>query len=61
VAIWAFDDAENRVARTNRKIRDACVAQTRARTEIKYGETLEPAPALGFTAFRVFLLAVQCD
>jgi hypothetical protein len=33
----------------------------RARTKTKIAEALEPAPPLGFKAFRIFRLAVQSD
>jgi hypothetical protein len=61
VAILAFDDAKNRVAPKKYCLRDACVAQTRARAKTKCVEALEPAPALGFEVFRVFRLAVQFE
>jgi hypothetical protein len=42
-------------------LRDACAAQARVRAKHEHVEAVEPAPALGFTASRVFRLAVQCE
>jgi hypothetical protein len=61
VAILAFRDAKNRVAKKNLRSRSARVARTRARMKPKHVEAVEPAPALGFRAFRVFRLAVQFE
>jgi hypothetical protein len=61
VAILAFRDAKNRVAKKNSRVRSARVARTRARTKRKHVEAAEPAPALGFRAFRFFRLAVQFE
>jgi hypothetical protein len=61
VPILASDDAKNRIAEKNHRLRVACDARMRARTKTKIDETLEPAPALGFKAFRIFRLAVQSD
>jgi hypothetical protein len=61
VAVLAFDDAKNRVAKKKSELRGACVAQARARAKRECIEAVEPAPALGFRAFRVFRLAVQCE
>jgi hypothetical protein len=61
VPILAFDDAKNRLARKNFRQRATRDARTRARAKSKQAEAVEPAPALGFRAFRVFRLAVQCE
>jgi hypothetical protein len=42
-------------------LRVARDARMRARAKSKRIEAVEPAPALGFKAFRVFRLAVQSD
>jgi len=61
VPILASDDAENRVAKKKSHSRVARIARVRARAKTKQDEALEPAPALGFKASRVFRLAVQCE
>jgi len=61
VAVLAFRDAKKRVAEKKSELRGACVAQARVRAKHEHVEAVEPAPALGFTASRVFRLAVQCE
>jgi hypothetical protein len=61
VAILASDDAKNRLAHEKSRARISRDARTRARAKTKHAKALEPAPALGFTAFRVFRLAVQFE
>jgi hypothetical protein len=61
VAVLAFGDAKNRVARKKSELRCARVARARARAKHERIEAVEPAPVLGFKASRVFRLAVQCE